>query len=60
MTTFEPVEGNRHPVGRILSCEGGILRLETEAGQRIAIPFSTVASGRLEVEMEPTGRRGRR
>jgi ribosome maturation factor RimP len=51
VSSYELVDGRRHWVGRIVSCEDGLLTLNLEnekAGARI--PCAKIAHGHLEVE----------
>jgi ribosome maturation factor RimP len=56
VSSYELVDGRRHWVGRIVSCEDGLLTLNLEkekAGARI--PCDKIAHGRLEVEFAQHG-----
>jgi len=60
ISSYEPVEGRRHWMGRLLSVEGGMVMvaLERENGAQARIPLEKIAHGRLEVEFPGTeGRR---
>jgi ribosome maturation factor RimP len=51
VSSYEPIEGRRHWVGRIASCEEGVVTLEIEKEKSVArIPLSRMAHARLEVE----------
>ena len=54
LSSYEPVEGRRHWVGRLLAVEAGAvaLGLEKEKGLEVRVPLSKVAHGRLEVEFK--------
>ncbi len=51
VTLFEPVDGHRRFAGRIVSCAGGLLQLALPDGKQLVLPFSKVATGRLELEL---------
>jgi ribosome maturation factor RimP len=57
ISSYEPVDGRRHWMGRLEGVEDGAVhvRLEKEGGVACRIPFDKIAHGRLEVEF-PTGR----
>jgi len=60
--TKTPQHGRRRFKGRILSVEGGVVRLD-EGGQECEIATSLIAKGRLEVELSlpiPTSKAGNR
>jgi len=60
ISSYEPVEGRRHWMGRLLSIDGGVVSvaLEHENGAQARIPLDKIAHGRLEVEFPPAeGRR---
>ncbi len=51
LSSYEPVDGRRHWVGRIASCEDGIVTLSLERENESArVPLEKVSHGRLEVE----------
>jgi ribosome maturation factor RimP len=52
ISSYEPVDGRRHWVGRLQSFEGGMVGvvLEKEGGTLSLVPFAKIAHGRLEVE----------
>jgi ribosome maturation factor RimP len=52
LSSYEPVDGRRHWLGRLTSFEGGVVTvsLEKEGGVVASIPLSKLAHGRLEVE----------
>ncbi len=51
VSSYEPVEGRRHWMGRIVSCEDGFVTLALEKeGVSARVPFAKVSHGRLEVE----------
>jgi ribosome maturation factor RimP len=52
VSSYEPVDGRRHWLGRLASADQGLLEivLEKEAGLRCRIPFTKISHGRLEVE----------
>jgi ribosome maturation factor RimP len=54
LSSYEPVEGRRHWMGRLLSVEGGIvtLALEKEGGAVAHVPLEKISHGRLEVEFK--------
>lgn len=55
LSSFEPLDGRRHWVGRIVAVEGGdvSVRLEKEGGALVRLPLAKLAHGRLEVEFPP-------
>jgi ribosome maturation factor RimP len=56
VSSYEPVDGRRQWIGRIVGCEGGIVTLELEKGQGLArVPLAKVSHGRLEVEFPKHG-----
>ena len=56
LSSYEPVDGKRHWIGRIVSCDAGVVTLELEKGQGPArVPFAKVSHGRLEVEFPKHG-----
>ncbi len=60
--TKTPQQGRRRFTGRILSVDGGVVRLD-EGGQECEIATSLIANGRLEVELSlpiPTGKARKR
>ena len=52
ISSYEPVEGRRHWIGRLTSFEDGVvgLTLEKEGGRTCLVPFSRISHGRLEIE----------
>lgn len=52
LSSYEPVEGRRHWVGRLVSIEDGVVavELEKEKGKVARVPYARIAHGRLEVE----------
>jgi ribosome maturation factor RimP len=51
VSSYEPVDGQRHWSGRIVSCEDGVVTLRMEKEGRVArVPLARIAQGRLEVE----------
>jgi len=50
ITTYQPVEGLRKFVGRLLSYRDGQVILQGDDGSVVEIPYTTVAKARLEVE----------
>jgi len=62
LSSYEPVDGRRHWIGRIESVDGGavVLRLEREGGALARVPFEKIAHGRLEVEFPAGDGRGSR
>lgn len=54
LSSYEPVDGRRHWVGRLEQIEDGVvsLRLEREKGALARIPYAKIAHGRLEVEFK--------
>jgi ribosome maturation factor RimP len=57
LSSYEPVEGRRHWVGRIVSCEDGVVTLALEKEKTTArVPFAKISHGRLEVEFPVKGR----
>lgn len=52
LSSYEPLDGRRHWVGRLLAVEDGrvSLRLEKEGGADALVPLSKIAHARLEVE----------
>jgi ribosome maturation factor RimP len=56
VSSYEPVDGQRHWTGRIVSCEGGVLTLSLEKEKKTArVPFTKISHGRLEVEFPVAG-----
>ena len=55
LSSFEPLEGRRHWIGRIVGVEAGSvsLQLEAEGGALVHLPLAKLAHGRLEVEFPP-------
>lgn len=55
LSSFEPLEGRRHWIGRIVGVEEGSvsLQLEAEGGAIARLPLVKLAHGRLEVEFPP-------
>ncbi len=51
LSTFAPVEGRRHFVGRLVGLAEGVVRLALEDEREIAIPRDKVAKARLEIEI---------
>lgn len=52
LSSYEPIDGRRHWLGRLTSFEDGIVtvNLEKEGGTEARIPLSKLSHGRLEVE----------
>ena len=52
LSSYEPLEGRRHWVGRLLDVADGhvSLRLEKEGGAEARLPLAKIAHARLEVE----------
>lgn len=50
ITTYQPVEGRRKFVGRLLGYRDGRVILQRDDGSVMEIPYTTVAKARLEVE----------
>ena len=52
LSSYEPIDGRRHWLGRLTSFEDGIVTvsLEKEGGTEARIPLSKLSHGRLEVE----------
>jgi ribosome maturation factor RimP len=52
LSSYEPVDGRRHWLGRLTSFEDGVVTvsLEKEGGLVASIPLSKLSHGRLEVE----------
>lgn len=52
VSSYEPLEGRRQWMGRLLALDGGVLsmRLEHEGGGVAKIPLEKIAHARLEVE----------
>jgi len=52
LSSYEPIDGRRHWLGRLTSFEDGIVTvsLEKEGGAEARIPLSKLSHGRLEVE----------
>jgi ribosome maturation factor RimP len=51
LSSYEPVDGRRHWMGRIVSCEGGVVTLDLEKERSSAkVPLAKISHGRLEVE----------
>jgi len=60
ISSFEPVDGRRHWMGRLDGVEDGAVRvlLEKEGGVACRIPLDKIAHGRLEVEFPSRQRPG--
>ncbi|HEY7409265.1 MAG TPA: ribosome maturation factor RimP [Vicinamibacteria bacterium] len=54
LSSYEPVEGRRHWLGRLLAVEDGAatLSLEKEKGATARVPLAKLAHGRLEPEFK--------
>ncbi len=52
LSSYEPIDGRRHWLGRLTSFEDGVVTvtLEKEGGVSASIPLSKLSHGRLEVE----------
>jgi len=51
VSIYEPVDGRRHWLGRIVSCEEGVVALDLDKEETLArVPLSRIAHARLEVE----------
>ncbi len=51
LSSYQPIEGRRYWMGRIVSCEGGVVTLSLERENESArVPLEKVSHGRLEVE----------
>ncbi len=52
LSSYEPVDGRRHWLGRLTSFEDGVVTvtLEKEGGSSASIPLDKISHGRLEVE----------
>lgn len=50
LSTFEPIEGRRHFVGRLQGFESGVARLIDDKEAEYAIPRQKISKARLEVE----------
>jgi ribosome maturation factor RimP len=59
LKTKEPVSGGRHFTGRLGGVRDGAVLLEDRERGSVVIPLSAIAGGRLEVELEPSGRERR-
>lgn len=57
--TRQALEGRKRFVGRLAGIRDGSVLLD-EDGHTVAIPLSEIESGRLEVELDPTGDAGTR
>jgi ribosome maturation factor RimP len=57
LSSYEPVDGRRHWLGRLMSFEDGVVTvtLEKEGGSSASIPLSKLSHGRLEVEFPRHG-----
>jgi len=56
LSSYEPVEGRRHWMGRIVACDDGIVTLELEKEKaRARVPLAKLSHGRLEVEFPKNG-----
>jgi ribosome maturation factor RimP len=51
LKTKAPIGGRRKFVGRLLELRSGTVFLEEKDGAELAIPYSAIESGRLEVEL---------
>jgi ribosome maturation factor RimP len=60
LSSFEPIDGRRHWIGRLEGVEDGAVcvRLEKEGGLACRIPLDKIAHGRLEVEFPSRERPG--
>ena len=57
LSSYEPVDGRRHWIGRIVSCEEGVVTLAVEKpGETARVPLAKVSHGRLEVEFPKKGK----
>jgi ribosome maturation factor RimP len=57
LSSYEPVDGQRHWLGRIVSCEDGVLTIGlAKPADTARLPLAKVAHGRLEVEFPKKGR----
>jgi len=57
LASYEPVDGRRHWVGRIVACEDGLVTLAIDKEKATArVPFAKISHGRLEVEFPVKGR----
>jgi ribosome maturation factor RimP len=52
LSSYEPVDGRRHWLGRLTDFTDGVLHLtlEKEGGAKVAVPLARLSHGRLEVE----------
>jgi ribosome maturation factor RimP len=56
LSSYDLVDGRRHWMGRIASCEDGVVTLNLEPEEADArIPWAKIAHGRLEVEFPRRG-----
>jgi ribosome maturation factor RimP len=56
LSSYEPVEGRRHWMGRIVACDDGIVTLDLDGeNERARVPLAKVSHGRLEVEFPKNG-----
>jgi ribosome maturation factor RimP len=57
LSSYEPVDGRRHWLGRLMSFEDGVVTvtLEKEGGLSASIPLHKLSHGRLEVEFPRHG-----
>ena len=54
LSSYEPIDGRRHWLGRLSGVDGGVLAvvLEKEKGKLVHVPLAKVSHGRLEVEFK--------
>jgi ribosome maturation factor RimP len=60
ISTHEPVEGQRNFRGRLAGMAEGVVLVDLADGRQARIPRTLIAKARLEIELDPPGRRGPR
>ena len=51
ITTYKPMNGQRHFEVKLIGCEKGIIEIEKEEGECIKIPLEEISSARLVFEI---------
>ena len=51
ISTFAPIQGRRHIVGRLISLDSGIVTVEDDKKTKFEIPRQSISKARLEVEV---------
>ncbi len=55
ISTFEPVNGQRHFTGRLHSLQNGIVTVIDSRGSEVVLPRKIISKARLEVEIRKMG-----